>query len=211
VHTLTVGRLGSGAGAVTSLPAGISCGAACGSAYEYGTVVTLTATPVVSSTFAGWSGACASANACVVTLNQPSAVTATFALKSYTVTVVLAGTGSGVITSTPAGVLCGLACAASFTYGTALTLTAAPTAGSDFAGWARLCGGAGACGLVVTQPVTITATFNLQPPQYTTYLPMITKGVAHGTSRGARGGPEASAVIWPESVRQRRREGARAT
>ena len=75
---LNVFRAGPGTGQVTSVPAGINCGATCGANFSTGTMVTLAATASVGSTFAGWSGACAGAGACTVTMNAPLSVTATF-------------------------------------------------------------------------------------------------------------------------------------
>lgn len=45
------------------------------------------------------------------------------------------GTGSGVVTSSPAGISCGSSCKAGFEEGETITLTATPDAGSYFAGW----------------------------------------------------------------------------
>jgi hypothetical protein len=53
---LSVGRLGSGSGTVSSSPAGIQCGIDCAEAYVAGTPVTLSATAASGSTFIGWSG-----------------------------------------------------------------------------------------------------------------------------------------------------------
>ena len=208
-YTLTVGSAGNGVGTVTSLPAGISCAITCSASFNHGTVISLTAQPSASSNFTGWQGACAGLGGCVVTLTAPSQVTATFALKSYTVTVVLSGTGSGAVTSAPAGVVCGGTCAAIFAHGTALTLTAAPTAGSDFAGWNGGCSGLAACHLVVTQAVTLTATFNVQPPHYKLFLPLAANGAAPGASRGAPVGLDACVVILPGLVRLRCRKRSR--
>src|SRR2546430_12541128 len=47
-----------GAGLVTSIPAGISCGSGCSVTYAAGTVVTLVASATSGSKFAGWSGDC---------------------------------------------------------------------------------------------------------------------------------------------------------
>jgi hypothetical protein len=78
-HTLTVHRAGTGSGAVTSSPAGISCGSTCSHAYANGTPVTLSASPASGSKFAGWSGGgCGSTASCKVTLASDVSVTATF-------------------------------------------------------------------------------------------------------------------------------------
>ena len=80
--TLTVNIAGDGSGEVSS--GGIVCtSGSCtlGPALP-GSTYTLLASPVVGSSFAGWSGACNSTdpNPCAVTLNASSSITATFAL-----------------------------------------------------------------------------------------------------------------------------------
>lgn len=62
----------------------------------------------------------------------------------YVLTAVTAGTGSGSVTSTPAGIDCGANCSASFDDGTSVTLTAAAGSGSVFAGWSGACAGTAA-------------------------------------------------------------------
>lgn len=74
---LTVTKAGAGSGAVTG--PGIDCGSDCSDTYEEGTVVTLTATPDKGSVLTGWSGACAGAGTCQVTMDAAKAVTASFA------------------------------------------------------------------------------------------------------------------------------------
>ena len=89
--TLTVSKSGTGSGTVTAT--GISCGTDCSEAYTAGTSVSLTAAAAVSSTFTGWTGACSgTTNPCTVTMNATAAVTAAFAIKTYTLT---ASAGSG--------------------------------------------------------------------------------------------------------------------
>jgi PKD repeat protein len=55
-YQLTVNKSGTGAGNITSSPAGITCGTACSISYVVGTAVTLTATPDTGSALGSWSG-----------------------------------------------------------------------------------------------------------------------------------------------------------
>ena len=68
-----------GPGAVSSNPAGISCGSTCSASYVSGSVITLTAVPRRGARFNGWSDrGCSGTGTCTVTLNTAYAVTATF-------------------------------------------------------------------------------------------------------------------------------------
>ncbi len=81
----------------------------------------------------------------------------------FAVTVNKAGTGTGLVTSSPNGINCGSTCNLQFTGGATATLTATPTAGSIFSGWSGGgCTGIGACALSTT--ANVTATFTLAPP-----------------------------------------------
>jgi len=75
---LSVTKAGTGAGAVTSSPGGISCGTTCGANYTTGTSVTLTAAATTGSAFGGWSGACSGTGTCVLSMTVARNVTATF-------------------------------------------------------------------------------------------------------------------------------------
>lgn len=76
---LSVIRDGNGSGTVSSLPAGILCGAACAHDFPNGAQVELTATPAAGSTFVGWSGGgCSGTAPCHLTLASDTSVTATF-------------------------------------------------------------------------------------------------------------------------------------
>jgi uncharacterized repeat protein (TIGR02543 family) len=83
------------------------------------------------------------------------------AADEVSVTVTLAGNGSGRVTSDPTGIDCGGTCEASFPAGTPITLSAAPTdANSTFTGWTGgSCTGTGSCVVTPTDSVTVTATF----------------------------------------------------
>jgi len=71
-------KTGEGKGSVTSEPAGIHCGETCVLALPANAVVTLIATSEPGSVFAGWSGDGTGTAPCVLTMNGPRAVTATF-------------------------------------------------------------------------------------------------------------------------------------
>jgi hypothetical protein len=76
------------------------------------------------------------------------------------VTVGRTGDGGGTVASTPAGILCGTACAAIYPAGTAVTLAATPATGSRFIGWSGGgCAGTAACTLAGNAVITVIATF----------------------------------------------------
>lgn len=78
-----------------------------------------------------------------------------------TLTVALAGAGSGTVTSVPAGINCPNVCAATFAGGTSITLTATPLGNSSFGSWNGCNSSSGeTCTLLLDVPTTVTATFN---------------------------------------------------
>lgn len=91
------------------------------------------------------------------------------AAPSQTLTVTKAGAGSGTVTSSPAGINCGSDCSEAYANGTGVTLTAAPAAGSTFAGWSGACAGTGSCAVTMTAARAVTATFNASTPAVTIY------------------------------------------
>lgn len=166
---LTVSRAGTGSGTVSSTPSGISCGGTCTAEFPQGTVVALTASPSTGSTFASWSGACTGASTtCNVTMDQARNVTAQFNLQSWTLTASKAGSGTGSVSSSPAGITgCTTTCTASFPHGTSVTLTPSAASGSTFTGWSGACSGTGSCTVPMTSNTSVTATFGLAPRQLT--------------------------------------------
>jgi uncharacterized repeat protein (TIGR01451 family) len=78
-HSLAVLKTGTGAGTVTSSPAGVNCGATCVATFLSGTNVTLTATPAAGSRFASWSGDCTgTSRTCSFTMTSDRMAVATF-------------------------------------------------------------------------------------------------------------------------------------
>ncbi len=83
---------------------------------------------------------------------------------TYTLTVSRTGTGSGTVTSSPAGISCGSTCSASFTGGTVVTLTATAATGSTFAGWSGACTGTGTCSAAMGANTSVSAAFSTNAP-----------------------------------------------
>ncbi|MCB0060722.1 MAG: hypothetical protein KDE19_01350 [Caldilineaceae bacterium] len=166
-YTLTVRTQGNGNGEITVDPAQNS--------YVYGDVVTLTALPAAGSRFDGWRGAVESDTvSATLTVLGNQAVTATFTLEEYPITVNLAGDGDGQVTRDPQML--------TYHYGDVVTLTATAAAGSSFAGWSGDQRAAESpLMLTVSGRVALTATF---VPRYYT----LTVNIADGTGAPTEGG-----------------------
>jgi hypothetical protein len=159
---LAVALDGTGDGSVTSDQAGIACGTDCTEVYPEGTPVTLVAAPAADSKFMRWSGGCSgTSTTCEITLAQAQQVTASFSARNpQLLTVTRSGVGTGSVTSSPTGIICGADCTESYDMGTVVTLTAMPGASSMFAGWTGGgCSGTGTCTTTVAAASTIDAAF----------------------------------------------------
>jgi len=132
LRVLTVTKTGSGT--ITSIPAKISCGSACSSQFLDGSTVTLIAQPDYGYAFAGWGGVCSGTGTCAVTMDDDKSVSANFIeMPKYPVKITKPNTG--VISSEPAGILCGgpnKLCSAFFS---SAKLTATPGLGYEFIRW----------------------------------------------------------------------------
>nr|WP_315431317.1 trypsin-like peptidase domain-containing protein [uncultured Albidiferax sp.] len=71
------------------------------------------------------------------------------------------GNGSGTVSSSPSGISCGSSCAAPFSIGSSVVLTATPASGSSFTGWGGACSGTGSCSLTMDAAKSVTATFSV--------------------------------------------------
>jgi hypothetical protein len=178
-YLLSVNKPGTGNGIVSSEPTGIDCGSACSYSFNYNTSVTLTAATATGSTFTGWSGyTCPGTGTCTIYMDAAKSVTANFTLNTYSLNVSKGGTGSGTVTSNPAGIDCGSDCSETYNYNTSVTLTAASATGSTFTGWSGYtCPGTGTCIVLMDAARSVTANFTLN-----TYALTITKtGTGSGT------------------------------
>ena len=141
-QTLTILPTGSGTGTVTSTPSGIDCGSICSFSFSKNTSVTVRARQAPQSLFSGWTGACSGlSNQCTVSLTTDKTVGALFQTndqRTHTLRISKAGAGTGTVTSTPAGIDCGLTCQSSqssFASGTRVKLQAVTSSNSIFTGW----------------------------------------------------------------------------
>ncbi|MEP7155324.1 MAG: Calx-beta domain-containing protein, partial [Betaproteobacteria bacterium] len=171
---LTVNSNGTGAGSVTSNPAGINTAVADSiEMYAAGTVVTLTAAPQGGSSFAGWSGAgCSGTSTCVVTMIAAATAQATF-------NIVLTAPGAPTIgAATPGNALATIA----FT-------PPASNGGSPITGYTVTCNVGGFTKSGGASPLTVTGLAN-----NTTYNCSVTASNVIGTSA-----PSATVPVTPVS------------
>jgi hypothetical protein len=183
---LKVTKAGSGSGTVESSPSGIECGATCSTSYAIGTVVTLSAVSGPNTLPVAWSG-CAKTievggeEECEVTMSGAKAVTATFNLKQVQLAVTEFGSGTGTVTSSPAGISCGATCSASFDQDSTVTLTGASGLHSQVVQWSG-CDSVvlHKCLVKMSAARSVTATFELEPG-FSLYTLTVTKG---GTGSG---------------------------
>jgi hypothetical protein len=175
--TLTVTLAGGGTGSVHDSGFNIVCPTRCSAAFDQGSEVELVASPGDGSTFVGWSGAgCSGAQSCIVTMNADQNVTATFAALpppvQYTLTVHVAGGGTGSVRDTNFNIVCPTRCSSAFDPGAEVVLVASPGDGSTFVGWSGAgCSGTQSCIVTMNAAEAVTATF-LQPGHGTLAAPV---------------------------------------
>ena len=97
------------------------------------------------------------ASAPISTAQQPEESPAT----TFQLTITLAGTSTGTVTSIPAGINCKPTCSASFASGLSVKLTPVPAKGAFFAGWSGACKGISTCTVTMNANKSVTATFNV--------------------------------------------------
>ena len=163
---LKVTLSGSQNGMVASNPAGIACVGDCVEGYPHASVVTLTATATPLSKFVKWSGDCTGTNpVTTVLMDKDRTCDAEFRnLLAFLLNVRKSGTGIGVVTSSPAGIACGIDCldwSEQYAEFTLVTLTASPLLGSTFGGWSGDCNADGK--VTMDAAKACTARFDLPP------------------------------------------------
>jgi DNA-binding beta-propeller fold protein YncE len=97
--------------------------------------------------------------------NTTTVIEDTLAPTLHTLSVLLDGSGSGTVTSNPAGIDCGTSCSVTFAIGTAVTLTASAASGS-FSALTGACTAPDDCSVTMNQDNFVTATFSTTPPDF---------------------------------------------
>jgi hypothetical protein len=159
-YPLSVSRTGTGTGTVTSSPVGINCGTSCSANFSSGSNVALTPVAAGGSIFAGWSGCnSVSGTTCNVTMHATKSVAATFNIQTTTYPLTINKTGSGTVTSNPAGINCGATCNYAFNGGQSVALTPTPANGYYFSSWSGACSGSEVCTVTMDAAKTVGANF----------------------------------------------------
>jgi uncharacterized repeat protein (TIGR01451 family) len=182
---LTAALAGTGTGTVASADGVLYCPSAvspCSALFLPGASVVLAGNPDNNSLFGSWGGACSgTTNSCTVTLDADKSVTANFIL-GMTLSVTLAGTGSGSVTSNSGGINCAAGpCSANYLPGTVVSLLAVPAGTSVFTSWSGSCTGKDprVCSVTLNSNQSVTATFN-PPPDFSLTPASPTLTVQHG-------------------------------
>jgi hypothetical protein len=114
-------------------------------------------------------------NTVSVLINTTGGVVAT-----DTLAVSKAGSGTGTVTSSPAGIDCGAMCSASYNNGTVVTLTAQADTSSTFSSWSGCDSASGTtCTVTMNAARSVTATFTANVPRFT--LTVSKGGAGSGT------------------------------
>jgi hypothetical protein len=161
-------KAGTGDGTLNVAPLGgtpNSCVENCTRSFAFGTTLTLTAVPRSGSVFTGWSGDCAGARTCSVTMDAARSVTAIFDNVTLptlpTLTYVKAGSGSGTVSfeNNRRTEICDANCTKAFPERTRVMLLAMPERGSVFVGWQGDCRSNRYCIVAMTGARSVTAVF----------------------------------------------------
>jgi hypothetical protein len=220
--TLQAATGSSGAGSITSVPAGLSCSLApgiatqtCSANFAPGATVTLNAVPSATSAVLGWSGTCVGSlidpNQATITMNGNQDCRVIFGNSgggstdpvdlAVTLNAAAGTRGGGTVVSAPAGIACSLAtgstttsCTAEFERNSAVTLTATPNLDSVFVGWT------GSCLPVAGQPTQATVQMTADRACIATFGELGATRVDLALTLGALGGASGSVSSTPTGL-----------
>jgi cysteine-rich repeat protein len=111
--------------------------------------------------------------------------------------VVKSGDGQGVVTSSPAGINCGLDCAHEYLSSVVVTLKAVAARGSAFLGWSNDCAGLGDCEVTMEDDRAVTATFGaLAAYTLTVSANLPTQGAVTSVFPGINCGTDCAEILF---------------
>lgn len=167
---LTLNKSGLGQGTVVDNLSKINCDSSCASAsanYNKGVSVILTASPDADSKFFDWSGCDTfTSSSCTVLMNAHRTVEANFSVTDikYNLNVSKSGAGGGVVTSSVAGINCGMDCSEKYIENSNIVLHAASNLDSAFIGWTGCNSANGnSCAVTMNTAKNISAEFAASP------------------------------------------------
>jgi phospholipase C len=102
--------------------------------------------------------------------------------QTVTMSVTMAGAGTGTVTSSPAGINCPATCSASFPQNTQVTLSETPATSDVFSGWSGGCTGNATCSIMLSAANSVTATFGPASASYTMTVTLAGAGTGTVTS-----------------------------
>ena len=169
-ETVTLSVTKSGSGSVVSNPTGISilsAGTSDSGTFDDGTVVTLTAAPDEGWRVESLGGACGgSSPTCEVTMNGDQSASVAFEQITWMLSVTKSG--SGAVTSSPAGISISdgeTSDGGPFNDGTVVTLTATPDEGWRVESWGEACNGSTTtCEVTMSADQSASVAFEEIPP-----------------------------------------------
>ncbi len=155
--------------------------------------------PSAGGTFTGVS--CTAPGVCTaVTNNGLAASSVTQTVATHSLTVALAGSGSGSVSG--GGISCPGSCSRSFPGGTVVTLTASPGSGSTFTGWSGGgCAGTGTCTVTLSSDQSVTATFAANPASSGTLTVALAGSGSGSVSGGGISCPGSCSRSFPGGTR----------
>jgi hypothetical protein len=142
-YELTAKKTGAGEATLTSTPEGIDCALGCTeetAKFVEGSEVTVKAEVEQGSELLGWTGCevqtvLVHEGTCTVKMDHAREVQVQLGVEHPELSVSRKGNGEGTVTSTTAGIDCGVTCSHKFDLGQVVTLKAQPAAGSLFGTW----------------------------------------------------------------------------
>lgn len=164
---LTIRKAGSGSGVVKSESGEIDCGTNCSHKFPKGYNVSLKSIPDPGSEFTGWRGDPDCRDGVVIMDSNKNCV-ALFAGnqgRRHSLNVEKAGDGTGLITSQPEGIECGVDCDHLYFHGQSVQLDVSAGSESVFNGW----GGDSDCldgALEMTSDISCTAQLDVKTTEY---------------------------------------------